>query len=378
MSTLTSREREISRFLQFGADWLDISPALYEEAVTKYEEISRWLHDPPSGLSIFEPEVFPQGSFRVGTVVRPAHRENDYDIDLVCLLLIERDSVTKADLKKLIGDRLKARSGYRKILSEGKRCWTLSFPDKFHMDILPAIPDPNRNDGYLLITDKELLRWQSSAPKPFSEWFYTRMQSVLLEAKRAYATQNQANIEDVPDWRVKTPLQRAIQILKRHRDLHFRDDEENRPASIIITTLAAHSYGNEAEVSATLDSIVANMPAHIYRDSSGDYVILNPVNHEENFADRWKGYPNRPRRFFEWLAAANEDLTSLNEMSGLDDITRRLEPVLGKRFVESAVAAYGNDLRQQREAGQLKVTAGTGVLGSSGTSTVLPHTFFGA
>ena len=378
MPATSEKRSAVSQLLRYGAEWLDISPELHQEAVAKYEEICAWLHDPPSGLADFEPDLYAQGSFRLGTVIRPVQHEDEYDIDLVCLLLIARDSVSKADLKKLVGDRLKAHSGYRKILYEGKRCWTLSFPGKFHMDILPAIPAPDHDDGYLLITDKELFRWQSSAPKPFSEWFYGRMRPVLHEAKRAYAKQIQASVEDVPDWRVKTPLQRAIQILKRHRDLYFHDDNENRPASIIITTLAAHAYGNETEVGAALDAITAGMPTHVRRDDDGEYVIPNPVNCEENIADRWRGKPSRPRRFFEWLAAVNKDLSDLSDVTGLDDITRRLEPALGKRLVESAAAAYGNELRKQREEGRLKVTAGTGALGSAGTSTVLPHTFFGA
>jgi hypothetical protein len=36
---------------------------------------------------------------------------------------------------------------------------------------------------------------------------------------------------------VKTPLQQAVQILKRHRDMMFADDPEHKPISVIITTL---------------------------------------------------------------------------------------------------------------------------------------------
>lgn len=378
MLATPARRTEISRLLQHGAEWLDITPELYQEAVSKYQEICTWLHNPPSPLAVFKPDLYPQGSFRLGTAIRPVLHEDEYDIDLVCLLLIDRDSVSKAQLKQLVGDRLKAHHEYRKILSEGSRCWTLNFPGKFHMDILPAIPDPGRPDDYLLITDKGLFRWQSSAPRPFSEWFYGRMRPVLLEAKRVYAAHIHASIDDVPDWRVKTPLQRAVQILKRHRDIYFRDDDDNRPASIIITTLAAHTYRNQPDVLSALDAITAGMASHIDQNDEGEFIILNPVNGAENFADRWRGKPDRPRRFFEWLTAVREDLADLESGVGIDDIARRLEPALGKRLVESAITAYGNNLYKQRDAGRLKVSAGTGTLGAAGTSVVLPHTFFGA
>ena len=50
----------------------------------------------------------------------------------------------------------------------------------------------------------------------------------------------------------KSPLQRVVQILKRHRDLMFNGDE-SKPISIIITTLAARAYNKETDV---LDALV--------------------------------------------------------------------------------------------------------------------------
>jgi len=39
--------------------------------------------------------IYPQGSFRLGTVVRPDTRTGEYDIDLVCWLLIAKETVTQ-------------------------------------------------------------------------------------------------------------------------------------------------------------------------------------------------------------------------------------------------------------------------------------------
>ena len=67
---------------------------------------------------------------------------------------------------------------------------------------------------------------------------------------------------------MKTPLQRAIQILKRHRDVWFNKnrsayDEKAKPSSIIITTLAAHAYYNEGDLQQTLLKILTQMPHYI-------------------------------------------------------------------------------------------------------------------
>ena len=47
--------------------------------------------------------------------------------------------------------------------------------------------------------------------------------------------------DDIPDALVRTPLQRAIQIMKRHRDVRFNAhrDQKHNPISMIITALAA-------------------------------------------------------------------------------------------------------------------------------------------
>ena len=50
-----------------------------------------------------------------------------------------------------------------------------------------------------------------------------------------------ASVDDVPVFAWKTPLQRSIQILKRHRDVMFWNSPNLRPISMIITTLSAHA-----------------------------------------------------------------------------------------------------------------------------------------
>ena len=48
-----------------------------------------------------------------------------------------------------------------------------------------------------------------------------------------YKGTRKVSIEDVPEWRVKTPLQRSVQILKRHRDIYFQQKPEVRPVSVL-------------------------------------------------------------------------------------------------------------------------------------------------
>src|SRR5439155_4403350 len=84
------------------AESLDIPDHLYENAVVEYEDVGNWLADETSALASYVPEIYPQGSFRLGTVVRPIVHEDEYDIDLVCQLRIAKQSTTQADLKSMV------------------------------------------------------------------------------------------------------------------------------------------------------------------------------------------------------------------------------------------------------------------------------------
>lgn len=108
----------VDALLQSIAEELDISPTKYAQAVDRYETVGRWLEGGtyPGAKGI--PHIYTQGSFRLGTVVRPLKggEEREYDIDLACQLDMN-GSVTAKDLKHSIGDRLKESGTYKKCLS---------------------------------------------------------------------------------------------------------------------------------------------------------------------------------------------------------------------------------------------------------------------
>ena len=238
----TKQMERLSDLLGYVAETLDIPDYLYEDAVLKYEDVGAWLATEDSDLAKYSPEVYPQGSFRLGTMIKPLSDNDDYDIDLVCHLTIKKESTTQNGLKQMVGDRLKKRKDLERVLDECRRCWTLDYPRQFHMDVLPAIPNFERPPSGILLTDTELRAWQRSNPIRYADWFYDRMKVIFREKRAALAESLRLSIEEVPQWRVKTPLQRVVQLLKRHRDLYFQQDQDDKPVSIIITTLAAQAY----------------------------------------------------------------------------------------------------------------------------------------
>ncbi len=359
-----------SNFLKNVANEIDIPPGKYQEAVDRYQAVSRWLEDGEYPGCPGAPSIYPQGSFRLGTVVRPIRNgvEASYDIDLVCEIPFQKDHSTPSKIKSTVGNRLQEHGNFRRLLApEGRRCWTLEYAEQdgvgFHLDVLPAVLDGRKfysTSNALAITSKNgsAYSWSASDPRGYGKWFDTKNRAafalVVVEQKRNIqrcAPRIYASIDKVPDQLVRTPLQHSIQLMKRHRDLRFNHHDliDYAPISIIITTLAAHLYGNETDVYFALCRIVDKLQAHaalvegkaidrslskmglIQRTLDSKWYIGNPVNPDENFADRWHEDDHvRARAFFVWVDALQKDLLDIPGETNLDQIKKHLGRVFGR------------------------------------------------
>ena len=345
--------QQVNKALENLTDNIDISETRYKEAEGHYKAIGEWLGKEDSPLASYRPEIYPQGSFRLGTVVKPVSDKDEYDIDLVCQLELSKQEITQKELKHMIEDRLKENKTYEQMLDkkEGRRCWTIHYADgaQFHMDILPTIPEDTifiesltgigipaewAKDA-ICLTDKTSWNydqydddWPRSNPRGYAAWFKERMKVQYATRRKMIAERMRADIEDVPDFLVKTPLQRSIQLLKRHRDIVFLDDLNNRPISIIITTLAALAYNNQADLIEALTDIVKQMPKYIKR-TNGIVQILNPVNPNENFADKWQEMPDKEQKFMAWMTRLQADLEAVIKGDNISKVSERLKGAFG-------------------------------------------------
>ena len=329
---------------------IEISDTAYEEAEQRYHNLGEFLCNGAES-SGYEPHVFPQGSFRLGTVIRPISGKDEFDLDLACKLAsgVTRDTWTQRQLKQLVGrdvDHYRNAQGIQTPIDEKPRCWSLLYKGKprFHMDIVPCIPQLANKVKILQrrlidfgihdqlatdivahsvsITDNRLpqynhitLEWPVSNPQGFALWFEARMRLArnILERRRLEA--RVAIIDDLPAWRWKTPLQRAIQLLKRHRDIMFQNQKEMKPISIIITTLAAQAYQGETDLSTALGGILDRMESFI---KDLEPRVPNPTNPAEDFADKWDTEKGRrldlEGNFRNWLRQARGDFALLGNV----------------------------------------------------------------
>jgi hypothetical protein len=376
-------ESQYNKLLENLSNELDISESHFKQAEERYKAIGRWLLD-DSTVAEYNPDIYPQGSFLLGTMIKPITDSEEYDIDLVCKLDITKDQVSQEQLKEVVGKEIIAYAKAHNMNSlpeEKRRCWTLNYADRvqFHMDILPALPDgdsfrifleskgisANWTELAIAITDKThhnykriADEWPCSNPKGYAAWFKERMKTQFDVRLKSFAESIRASIEDVPEYKVKTPLQRAIQILKRHRDMRFYgyELEEDKPISMIITTLSAKLYQNEGDTYSAIKNIVEQMDAYvallspnfslsenlrsqrlIERRSDGTWYIPNPVNPAENFADRWHENDNRKARaFFQWVSWVRSDLIEVLRQADMKKISESLGYHFGENITKKA------------------------------------------
>jgi hypothetical protein len=334
---------------------VELPDSAYEKAKERYEDLGEWLGHPSSNVSKYSPHILPQGSFRIATAIRPLSEKEEYDLDISCRLEtgLTMGNTAQADLRSMVKKDIEAyrkERGIQAPLGEKHRCLRLEYQDhlSFHMDIVPCIPDSqesrvllekafsqraysasliqqvssmasritdDRSSNYRIISGS----WLKSNPEGYARWFEERMLSQRL--LKSY--QERAQIDALPNYRRRAPLQRAIQVLKRHRDWMFKDMPDSKPISMIITTLAAKAYNGEEDLESTLLSVLTGMEGVVNQMKPR---LPNPVNPEEDFADKWDDPKYATLRleenFKKWILQAKADFKRILASTSPDELRK--------------------------------------------------------
>lgn len=371
--------KETDSSISVVTEEIEIPDSAYDRAESRYEDLGEWLGRPESTLHDNDPEVFPQGSFLLGTVTQPPHEDGEYDLDLAVKLRqgVSKKTHTQKQLKQMIGGELaryRQARGIQEDLEEKRRCWRLEYQDglSFHMDIVPCIPEGERQrlrikEAMLSADTDEALAdevanltvsitdtkrpdyeaitgdWNVSNPQGYGRWFESR---VRLAEQKALMTEKRAEVEELPTYKLKAPLQQCVQLLKLHRDIMFMDNSDCEPISIIITTLAARTYGGQEDVGETLLNAVNTMGSYV---NDRKPRVPNPVNPREDFADKWYTQEGQELRleenFWGWLQQAKADFGRIVETRDPNELAKLAEKSLGVRLdIDSVQKRLGESI----------------------------------
>lgn len=362
---------QLDDLLMLVCEELQLAPSRHRLAVQRYESVSSVLESDESPFKGIALRIYPQGSMALGTTVRPL--EGPRDLDFVFELELSHDLVDPMHLLMEFYRFLKGHGVYRDLTSLKNRCVRLTYANDFYMDVLPACKDNSLGGTCIQVPDRQLAGWSPSNPKGYVSWFRGALipRRGILAEKAAEPVPPQQQVED------KMPLQLAVQLIKRWRDLHF-EKTELAPISIVLTTLAGRGYQGEESTSAALSAILDRIVSAIdAADLRGErLVITNPSNELEDLSERWDDSPDAYeafkagiRRFHRlWLETVHAGRA-----------TNRLLQYLFGEPVQKAVVRQAQKLQEARRSNLLGVrSAGTIAAVAPSVVPIRANTFHGA
>ncbi|MBZ5673931.1 MAG: nucleotidyltransferase [Acidobacteriia bacterium] len=244
------------------------------EVNTHLRDIAVWLRRAPFSTGM---AVYTQGSVRLGTSISPVARSG-FDADLVCQLPRYAWESCPSAMFEMVGGHLLQLPGFQGAVKRKRRCWTLVYSPRFHVDVTPAIIHERSPGEEVWVFDGPSQDWRISNPVAYASWFQAKQNSAICSSA--------------------APLVAAVQLLKRRRDLLF--DSPDAPNSIVLTTLAASLYSGEQTIVATLSKVIRGMLA--VADALGSRMaVANPVNPSEVFSENWTGNAAAAKLFSRYL-----------------------------------------------------------------------------
>lgn len=295
---------------------LDLSPTMEKNARDKYAALCNYLNN--YGLDC---DFQPQGSFLIGTTIKPYRdgKDHDYDLDVLAVLNRKKENTDADSVKNDVGNAIKESGVYSdKLEKEDRNCWTLKYAEVsngigFSLDVVPSVDeiqdiknemvlagvDISKVKNTVAITSKnDTYEWLTSNPIGFGDWFLDISDKHITNDMKAEQYKSMpfdirtafASVEEIPTYYYRSNLQRAVQFIKRHRDIYFdRSNLRNeKPSSILISALVADCVKEKwfLSVSDIIKAFVVgykNKTISIMQNSK----ILNPVDLRENLVEEY-------------------------------------------------------------------------------------------
>lgn len=346
---------------------IELTKTQRNRAIDLYTNVCKTIGE-KSGLEI---SFYAQGSFATKTAIRPYKngRDQAYDVDVICEVNVPKESIRPEILKEYFRNALKE-SRYSDIFEEWDKCFTIEFKEQdgvdFSIDIIPSVPEDYKTVQLLTgMTENPHLvrssvaipntldennRWITNNPRGYVTWLENEIQQFhsryLLEKRDNILT---ASIEELPEIELKNNLLNIIKILKRARDVfYYRRNSDNKPSSIIITTIIGKLAKNLSPFSSELDllrqvieqlqqlkryptnslSQMMNVTGYAISDiitrDMGQWVLNNPANGKDNILNSWNEDETKAKDFFIWIDNLQYTFSTLIENDTEENIAAEI------------------------------------------------------
>ena len=154
--------RRVNDFNKFMREHVNLNPSRYERLKRSDKAVSEYLSQNLVGFRRTER----QGSYALGTTIRPVKDTDEYDVDR--LVYLEYDS--SKDPKDYIDDVyrcLKANGNYADKVQKNTRCVTVNYAGEFKIDVVPCIT----YNGNHFICNRKTNEREVTDGTGFRDWF---------------------------------------------------------------------------------------------------------------------------------------------------------------------------------------------------------------
>jgi hypothetical protein len=331
-------------------------------------------------------ECYPSGSFATGTAIAAQVRKDIHDVDVVIELNVDPNSSSQLMLG-LLFEAINGEPGsaYHGMVEQKSRCITVTYADGTKVDLMPVARIANKPErvGNLFHFKKETGEDYQKVVNPwgFKELFNSSVEEdpvfydmfkgrrVLVEGEQLLKAETRPMPEHAP-LEEKSPRVVAIQLIKRARDIAFRQKGRGamrKPPSVVLAAIALDAGPVQPSLVDEVISVANAIRTKLLQKGGQKrtVTVCNPAYPDDIFTDRWPEDERAQDMFSDDLRRFIIDMYKLrNERLSLPEKTELLKRVFGESVASRAIESQLDAGRHEMEAGRFNVGSRGAVLGA--------------
>ena len=264
-------------FAEFLRDEVNLNQSRLDRLETSVGAVNDYLKGNLSGYQRMDR----QGSYALGTLIKPVDDNDEYDADIQ-IVMNPNPQWEPKDYVLEINRTLAGNKNYTDKLRLKTRCVTVDYAGDFHLDVVPRVT----NNGKHYVCNRTDNKFEETDGIGYRDWF---------NEKNRITGGN---------------LKRVVRLLK-----HLRDHKNSFTAkSILLTTLAGNTIKSSDEGTAAVSTVADTLETVLSR--MNDYLqqhpnmpeIKNPVLPSEDFNRHWdqRRYSNFRNRVQSYAQTAKQ------------------------------------------------------------------------
>ena len=333
---MTKNSQEFKDFLR---DEVNLNRNRRDRLETSVGAVDKYLAENLTGYQKMEP----QGSYALGTLIKPVDDNDEYDADIQ-IVMNPNDDWDPKDYVNEVHGTLKDNDTYSDKMRRKTRCATIDYAGDFHLDVVPRVTEDDQHHVCNRIENE----FEVTDGTGYREWF--------IEKNR------------ITDGN----LRRVVRLLK-----YLRDHKNNYTVkSILLTTLAGYAIEPEDEgtetvrtVADTLVTVLTRMDDYL-QEHSDMPDIENPVLSSETFNRHWDqtkyaNFRNRVHSHAQTAAKAKDETSREKSVETWREL-------FGEKFGKGIDTENSADGRSTDAGGPASASSLTGLTGGSASATTIP------